>query len=572
MSSTASQPAVKTGIQFTETMRGFFAMGETGDFQAAADKGQQQNSPFEFTLTVASNDIDDMLSSPQHPAVMNGTVNAPALSGKPLTVRDGVFQLFVQDPANVDTRNMNYRMTMTADDGRSWFFTGFKVVHPNPVWDIWHDTSTLYITVYAGVDDTAPVAGKGVLHILPADFAKQMTTLEVTNAANPVDALTQMARFGHFFAGVLFDIYGGIFSQSTVFDPSAPPRQKRPLRVDAPTVYTFPAKDGVALRLTRYQGGSKGPVILSHGLGVSSLIFSVDTIDTNLLEYLFANGYDVWLLDFRDSIALPASSSEWTGDDVANNDYPAAVDFVRQQTGAKDVQMVVHCWGSTTFFMSMLAGLQGVRSVVASQIATHFVVPTMNKIRTGLHLPEFLDKIGVKSLTAYVDSHADWWNRLYDDSLRVYPVPLDNLCNNPVCHRITFMYALLYEHAQLNQSTHENALHEMFGIANIKSFDQISLMTRKGHIVAADGSEAYLPHLDRLAVPITFIHGGSNACFLPESTQITYDTLCKANGSSLYSRHVVPNYGHIDCIYGKNAANDIYPLMLDHLEQTATAH
>ncbi|MBV8895184.1 MAG: alpha/beta fold hydrolase [Acidobacteriaceae bacterium] len=572
MSSTASQPAVKTGIQFTETMRGFFAMGETGDFQAAADKGQQQNSPFEFTLTVASNDIDDMLSSPQHPAVMNGTVNAPALSGKPLTVRDGVFQLFVQDPANVDTRNMNYRMTMTADDGRSWFFTGFKVVHPNPLWDIWHDTSTLYITVYAGVDDTAPVAGKGVLHILPADFAKQMTTLEVTNAANPVDALTQMARFGHFFAGVLFDIYGGIFSQSTVFDPSAPPRQKRPLRVDAPTVYTFPAKDGVALRLTRYQGGSKGPVILSHGLGVSSLIFSVDTIDTNLLEYLFANGYDVWLLDFRDSIALPASSSEWTGDDVANNDYPAAVDFVRQQTGAKDVQMVVHCWGSTTFFMSMLAGLQGVRSVVASQIATHFVVPTMNKIRTGLHLPEFLDKIGVKSLTAYVDSHADWWNRLYDDSLRVYPVPLDNLCNNPVCHRITFMYALLYEHAQLNQSTHENALHEMFGIANIKSFDQISLMTRKGHIVAADGSEAYLPHLDRLAVPITFIHGGSNACFLPESTQITYDTLCKANGSSLYSRHVVPNYGHIDCIYGKNAANDIYPLMLDHLEQTATAH
>lgn len=572
MSSTASQPAVKTGIQFTETMRGYFALGETGDFQAAADKGQQQNSPFDFTLTVASDDLDDMLSSPEHPAVMNGSVNAPALSDKPLTVRDGVFQLFVQDPTNVDTRNMNYRMTMTADDGRSWFFTGFKVVHPNPVWDIWHDTSTLYITVYDGADDTAPVAGKGVLHILPADFAKQMTTLEVTNAANPVDALTQMARFGHFFAGVLFDIYGGIFSQSTVFDPSAPPRQKRPLRVDAPTVYTFPAKDGVALRLTRYQGGSKGPVILSHGLGVSSLIFSIDTIDTNLLEYLFANGYDVWLLDFRDSIALSASSSEWTGDDVANNDYPAAVDFVRKQTGAKDVQMVVHCWGSTTFFMSMLAGLQGVRSVVASQIATHFVVPTMNKIRTGLHLPEFLDKIGVKSLTAYVDSHADWWNRLYDDALRVYPIPLDNLCNNPVCHRITFMYALLYEHAQLNQSTHENALHEMFGIANIKSFDQISLMTRKGHIVAADGSEAYLPHLDRLAVPITFIHGGSNACFLPESTQITYDTLCKANGSSLYSRHVVPNYGHIDCIYGKNAATDIYPLMLEHLEQTATAH
>jgi cholesterol oxidase len=32
---------------------------------------------------------------------------------------------------------------------------------------------------------------------------------------------------------------------------------------------------------------------------------------------------------------------------------------------------------------------------------------------------------------------------------------------------------------------------------------------------------------------------------------------------------VVPNYGHIDCIYGKNAVNDIYPLMLKHLDATS---
>jgi cholesterol oxidase len=116
----------------------------------------------------------------------------------------------------------------------------------------------------------------------------------------------------------------------------------------------------VPLRLTRYQGGSKGPVILSHGLGVSSLIFSLDTIDTNMLEYLYAHGYDVWLLDYRDSIALPSDAAQQSsGDDVALNDYPAAVDFVRKITGAPDVQMVVHCWGSTTFFMAMLAGLQG---------------------------------------------------------------------------------------------------------------------------------------------------------------------------------------------------------------------
>src|ERR1019366_7084322 len=187
--------------------------------------------------------------------------------------------------------------------------------------------------------------------------------------------------------GTLFETYGGIFARTSAFIPDAPPRQRRALRVGAPVSYPFAAKDGVPLRLTRYQGGSKGPVILSHGLGVSSLIFSLDTIDTNMLEYLYAHGYDVRLLDFRKSIALPAAEEQSSGDQVAQFDSPAAVDTVRKITGAPDVQMVVHCWGSTTFFMAMLAGLQGVRSAVCSQIATRFVTPIATRIKTGLHVP-----------------------------------------------------------------------------------------------------------------------------------------------------------------------------------------
>ena len=71
-------------------------------------------------------------------------------------------------------------------------------------------------------------------------------------------------------------------------------------------------------------------------------------------------------------------------------------------------------------------------------------------------------------------------------------------CDSPVCHRITFMYAPLYHHEQLNEATHDT-LHEMFGVANMQSFEHLALLTRKGHLVAMDGKEAYLPHLDRLA-------------------------------------------------------------------------
>ena len=129
------------------------------------------------------------------------------------------------------------------------------------------------------------------------------------------------------------------------------------------------------------------------------------------------------------------------------------------------------------------------------------------------------------------------------------------------------MYAPLYEHANLNEATHDN-LHEMFGVANMKSFEHLQLLTNTDHLVDFDGHDVYLPHLDRLAIPITFIHGAQNECFLPESTEITMNDLVAANGTSLYKRHVIPGYGHIDCIFGKNAVNDVFPFVLEHLEAT----
>jgi cholesterol oxidase len=309
-------------------------------------------------------------------------------------------------------------------------------------------------------------------------------------------------------------------------------------------------------------------VILSHGLGVSSLIFSTDLIDTNLLELLYAAGYDVWLLDFRDSIALEASKQQSTGDQVARYDYPAAVETVRKVSGAPSVQFVVHCWGASTFFMSMLAGLEGVRSFVSSQIGAHSFSPPDVNLKTGLHFPDFLNKLGIKSLTAYAAQNENWLEKLYDEGLKL-PAMLfaQGMCNSATCHRITFMYASLYSHAQLNEQTHEN-LHELFGVANMNSFEHIAKIGRHHQLVDFAEQDVYLPHIDRLNLPIAFIHGAANHCFLPEGTEKTYEVLRSRFNPDQYSRYVIPDYGHIDCIFGKNAAQDVYPHILAHLEKT----
>jgi cholesterol oxidase len=343
---------------------------------------------------------------------------------------------------------------------------------------------------------------------------------------------------------------------------------RRPLRAPDPERHDVAARDGVSIRLTRHRAGDRGPVVLAHGLGVSSGIFTLDTVGTNLLEYLCAHGFDVWLLDYRVSIDLESSGRAWSADDVATMDFPAAIAAVRRVTGADRVDVVAHCYGATTFTMAMLAGLEGVRSAICSQIAAHVHAPAATRLKAGLALPQLLRAAGVGALTARTDED-DAWARAFDGALRLYPMPAAERCTSAACHRITFMYGRLYEHAQLNEATHD-ALPELFGRAAMVALEHLARMVRRGHVVTAAGRDDYLPRVERMAIPITFIHGARNACYLPASTAATVDALGAANGPELYERHVVPDYGHIDCIIGKDASTHVYPLMLRHFDRIAT--
>ena len=567
----ASQPPRPVGIEFTERMSGAFAASVGGDYAKGKADGEAQGSSLVFTLTIVAEDLARFVADESYEAHMIGTVTAPKLSAAPLTVTEGRFNLFITNPNRVEAKQMRYRMKMTSVEGATYYFEGFKEIHDDRGFDVWSDATTLYMTVYRGEAPGPDVLGRGILIVKPADFLRQLTTTRALNASDAEERLEAVASFGKYFAGTLWNTYGGIAAGETPFDPDAPPREKRPLRAPAPEVY--PCKVGdLELRLTRYRGGDKGPVMLAHGLGVSSLIFAIDTIETNLVEYLVAHGYDTWLFDFRSSIAIPAASTtQYTGDQIATEDFPAAVEVIRRVTGAPSVQVIAHCFGATTFTMAMLAGLKGVRSAVISQTSVDVVVPTMTKIKTGLHFPWMLEALGVRSLTAYVDKHADWKAKLFDDALRFYPILAGEVCQDPVCHRITFLYAPLYQHDQLNQATHL-ALHEMFHLASIRAFEHLAMIANKGHVVAFDGADVYRGHLDRMAIPIAFIHGAKNDCFLPKSTQLTIEALRAANPSVPYVRHEIPEYGHIDCIFGQNAARDVFPYIVQHLDATAAIH
>jgi cholesterol oxidase len=559
-----SPPVVKPGVRFTERLTGHFSQQTLTDFARAEQQGRAEGSTLELRLSFSAEDLDRLLTDEDHQARVTGTVVAPALSAAPLPIREGTMQVFDLDHDQFAAREMRYRLTVHSQEGRTYSLRGDKFIHARSVLHVWPETTTLYISLYEDGPAGGRLLGRGAVHVSPDDFARQCRSAEITHAADNGQHLAALVRFGRFLSGVLFDTYGPIAAGPYAFHPTAAPRLKRALRVAAPEVHFFPTTDGLNLKLTRYRGGPRGPVVLIPGLGVSSRIFALDTIKTNLLEFLTEHGYDVWLLDPRSSIDLPYAQQPYTADDVATKDLPAAVAEVRWKTGAANIQSIAHCFGATAFVLAMLTGMKGVRSAVLSQNAAHVVPPPVPHAAAGAHLPEILDRV----LAVYKDSEP-WHERLEEMLLAEYPIIVGLGDANPVSRRLSCLYGQVFEIEQLNAATYWGALHELFGVASLRCLEHLAAMARAGHVVDADGRDVYLPHARRLSLPLLLLHGAKNRSWLPEGTRLTHDWLCRENGTALYRRRVLADYGHHDCLIGRDAARDVYPLILEQLEQTA---
>src|SRR5689334_21119715 len=109
----------------------------------------------------------------------------------------------------------------------------------------------------------------------------------------------------------------------TVTDPIEPIPQDRFETIE------FPARDGFTLNFKRLRGDGE-PLLMVAGTGTRANLWNPPS--RNLLKQLSERRFDVWMLNWRSSIDLPAVS--YTLDDAAVLDMPRAVEEVRRQTGA----------------------------------------------------------------------------------------------------------------------------------------------------------------------------------------------------------------------------------------------
>jgi cholesterol oxidase len=569
----APAPPRHPGLRFSEHLSGYWSRVTADDgadahdleqYLEAFEAGEAAKQALSFVLTITTDDVAAVEARPERALDAVGTVSAPELSPEPLTVQGGTFQFKVSSGGGPDCL-MRYRLPLVAVDGSRYFLDGFKTLKPGDFTDLWPDSTTLYVTLRKVAADGA-VVGRGVLRISPGDFARQLTTLQVTGPVSALERLRLLGRFGRFFAGALLDDYGRVLHRITSFDPSAPPRRRRPLDVPGGKVFPYTTADGVELRLTRYQGGSRGPVVLSHGMGANPLTFTLDTIEPNLLEFLVGHGFDVWVQEWRGSTLLRAARSLFDADQVADHDHPAAADVVRRETGRADLHWVTHCVGSITSLMATMAGTIAPASLLCSQVGAHPVAARLTRIKIHLDLGKLLWGFGVRYLTTDSYLGESLGAQVTDQLLRLYPVPHAERCTSAVCRRLAFIYGIAVHHPAVDARTHD-ILHELFGVTNLDMMNHLARCAEGRKLVGAKGEDRYLPRLDRLQIPITFLHGAANLVWLPESTESTFALLTKEFGADLYRRVVFDSHGHQDTLMGAESDRDAFPAVLEHLER-----
>jgi cholesterol oxidase len=271
-----------------------------GQYSRPPHAGQRVSLRVEFTekargdgleidLMVVSDDLEALLRDPENYARAYGRITSVRLSADPL-IATGMFNL----------RRRQYQLSLVTVAGQAFAL------------DIVRGAAELKVTACAGSRHSTPVL-ETVVGLAPQDLRRQLCTIRVFNAETSNERLEATARMGRALAGDIYEIYGSVSAG----------RKKRPLRVNAPSVHPLSLADAPRAQLIRYQGGSRGPLLLAPSAGVSSLVFSIDTIETNLLEFLFAQGYDVWILDSRNGIG-----------------QEPAVAKIKQATGAPAVRVL----------------------------------------------------------------------------------------------------------------------------------------------------------------------------------------------------------------------------------------
>ncbi|KAH6684085.1 hypothetical protein B0J14DRAFT_646000 [Halenospora varia] len=544
-----TQAAKKNGFGFSEVMSGYIHVGDgiqgdkIEDYETAAKTARGLCEEARFFLSVQAFDTEMTVNRADHRAMLTGTFTCAGLKGSPFLVQRGNFHLFSVDQKAPGTKNLTYDFDMTSVDGTQFHFHGYKVVDSSVAlgpWKFWTAASTLYVTISHADGDKA-VLGRGMMHIAPSDFLSEIFTLN-PSGRNLWAKIQSTASFMGYFA-----------------------RQSASLFL-APLVYQQYPATFLYIWEPRNPSIATKNLFMVPGASVDHQIFALPTIEVNAVNYFTRAGYRVFVTVHR-ICQLMVAENNWTTFD-ARLDIKACLEYIRAEYGEEKIYTIAHCMGAVAFSCGLLDGTipaDWILGISCSQVFFNPVWSTLNmaKVLAGpVPFDKLYKMLGGSWFSCSSSTDDSYFQQMLNQVLRFYPDERKEICNNVSCHRCSLIFGRLWNHRNLNESTHRQ-INRFFGGVNMTLLHTLMQQGHRGFVTT--NGPLFTPltthhNINRLkGIPIMLFSGSDNKVLTPEATERTYSILRDTFGTKGYERKVIQGYGHLDCWMGREAYKDVFP-------------
>ncbi len=321
-------------------------------------------------------------------------------------------------------------------------------------------------------------------------------------------------------------------------------------------------EDGWRIALHRYLSMSekrwREPVFLCHGLGTNRFDLDLDA-QFSVARHLSSSGFDCWVIELRGA-GLSAKPRlfdyryrfDWTFEEYYRKDIPAAIQHIRQVTGAKAIHWVGHSMGGILLYAFLeREEAQWVKSGVTIASPINF-----GGMRSGIKglvrwrkilrwFPFVPVGIGLRLLSPLP--------RLFKPFLKIgfNPQNVDSDVERRVC-------ANMIEHLVCRD------LLLQFG-------DWLE----SGQCRSLDHSFDFAEHLGEINTPILVLAGSADLLAPPPTVRFAFEKIASEDKSYTefgVTQGLPVDYGHGDLVFGREAPKVIFPHISDWLCRHSTPY
>lgn len=357
------------------------------------------------------------------------------------------------------------------------------------------------------------------------------------------------------------------------------PECSEPLQVMT-KVYGTKTSDGWTLSVNRYAlkdspVKKKGAVILCHGFNINNSFWDLSK-KCSLARYLASDGYDVWVPSLRGSglsskpiladmrgmlkldivnvpqvlmkAPLDLTKFDWTIDDHIHQDVPAIIDLVIKESGFDKVYWIGHSMGGIIMF-GYLEVENHDRDKIAGFVPIGSMMIITQPLSTGLKMIANQKPLLTASLLINTTAASQFRNI----TLGTVKSPIEELLMDSKNMETDVMYKFF--HTAIDDTSP--------GVVA-----QFSDSIKTGKMVSSDNNYNYTANLRLVNTPVLILGGNKDGFISEEGLQKTYAMVgsedkkvvifSKADGYSA-------DYGHCDLILGKDSEKEVYPVILNWL-------